>query len=208
MNNLPTWFNKYDGSPVASAAGWLKFKVAGADRQVLLETQKEHDAFLRQMPGGNPHDLAKAQWCRLREKHRQTGDPKILDQLAELGDRGVTRAGELYARKRVIRSAARCVADSHNCSPVYARVFQSAAETVLERIRDTEQAERAAHEMIDFKYTPSPLLKALAHLANRYLTDAAVYRERSEDLKELPVPAHALGPELWAVIVNSERKVK
>lgn len=206
---LPPWFDRYNPAPTASPRGWLNLKIANGDRETLIQTQREYEAVMREMPAGNPRDLAKARWRTLREEYRRTSDARILDQLDELGEQGATLATELYARKHVIRDSARRVAAAKNCGPIYVKVFEAAVEIILERVADTERAEREANEILDVPYSPSGLLKGLASLASYFKTQAECYRESAGDLNYLAPPAQALGPELWAsVTANSERKPK
>jgi hypothetical protein len=196
---LPEWYKRLgDQSPVASAKGWLRLKIASGDREILLEAQREHDALLRQIPPGNPSDLAKQRWRGLRDEYARTHDARILDQIDEVGHKGEALAAELRSRKHLIRDSARKVAATKNCGPIYVKIFEAATEVVLERIRNTEKVEREASEILDAPYSPSSLLKSLAGNA---------YREPASDPNYLSPPANVLG-ELWPAIVANSGKEK
>lgn len=104
--------------------------------------------------------------------------------------------------------SARAIAAKRNCAPIYCRIFQAAIEHVLERVRDTERAEREANEILGTPYCPSQALKGLAALASYFTTEVNVYRDFDQSTPHLLPPSQALG-DLWpAIVANSGDRKK
>jgi hypothetical protein len=194
-SQLPAWHRRWNQYPVASGA-WITVKLPAHERATLIATQKAWDELMAGLPRASI--AGKERWLGLRTKYAQTRDPAVLAELSAIGERGTILTEQLRVKGRTIKEAARRLASTKGCKPIYVHAFRQAVAIVLQRIQADEKAERQACAQAKLDFNPSEFLWSLANLASRYQTDAENYGQENpeSDPAILAAPADALG-DLW-----------